>query len=375
MIRTTLHRGSGQVVHIRELSKRLLRRGVDVRVFTFKATEDISQVEVEAVRFKGSNIPLIRNLGFTARCGILIKSFDLIHTQYHPAIITGNLVHALRGIPHIFTFHGYAPIRSWRNPVQKLKMIDHTLGTLIALRLGVTRVIAVSHYLKRILMKRYRLDESRISVIHNGVDLEMFKPRMDVEDLKKRYGISDSPSVLYLGRMDPYKGVDYFLRAAHIVIEQIPKAKFIIAGGSRFDRLKVQDYLTSSKIRRSIIVTGYLPESEIPLLYSACEVFCYPSMWEGFGLTPAEAQATAKPVVAFNHCAIPEVVKHGETGILVDPGDYNGLAEAIVRLLRDHDLRRRMGEEGRRRVERLFNWDEAADKTVEVYRHVAESRR
>ncbi|MEM2983139.1 MAG: glycosyltransferase family 4 protein, partial [Candidatus Bathyarchaeia archaeon] len=164
-------------------------------------------------------------------------------------------------------------------------------------------------------------------------------------------------------------------RAAHIVIEQIPKAKFIIAGGSRFDRLKVQDYLTSSKIRRSIIITGYLPESEIPLLYSACEVFCYPSMWEGFGLTPAEAQATAKPVVAFNHCAIPEVVKHGETGILVDPGDYNGLAEAIVRLLRDHDLRRRMGEEGRRRVERLFNWDEAADKTVEVYRHVAESRR
>ncbi|MEM2106654.1 MAG: glycosyltransferase family 4 protein [Candidatus Bathyarchaeia archaeon] len=375
MIRTTLHRGSGQVVHIRELSKRLLRRGVDVKVFTFKATENISQVEVEAVRFKGSNIPLIRNLGFTARCGILIKSFDLIHTQYHPAIITGNLVHALRGIPHIFTFHGYAPIRSWRNPVQKLKMIDHTLGTLIALRLGVTRVIAVSHYLKRILMKRYRLDESRISVIHNGVDLEMFKPRMDVEDLKKRYGISDSPSVLYLGRMDPYKGVDYFLRAAHIVIEQIPKAKFIIAGGSRFDRLKVQDYLTSSKIRRSIIVTGYLPESEIPLLYSACEVFCYPSMWEGFGLTPAEAQATAKPVVAFNHCAIPEVVKHGKTGILVDPGDYNGLAEAIVRLLRDHDLRRRMGEEGRRRVERLFNWDEAADKTVEVYRHVAESRR
>ncbi|MEM3528212.1 MAG: glycosyltransferase family 4 protein, partial [Candidatus Bathyarchaeia archaeon] len=181
MIRTTLHRGSGQVVHIRELSKRLLRRGVDVKVFTFKATENISQVEVEAVRFKGSNIPLIRNLGFTARCGILIKSFDLIHTQYHPAIITGNLVHALRGIPHIFTFHGYAPIRSWRNPVQKLKMIDHTLGTLIALRLGVTRVIAVSHYLKRILMKRYRLDESRISVIHNGVDLEMFKPRMDVE--------------------------------------------------------------------------------------------------------------------------------------------------------------------------------------------------
>jgi starch synthase len=375
MIRTTLHRGSGQVVHIRELSKRLLRKGFNVTVFTFKEDEDISPVEVETVKFKGSNIPFIRNFGFTAKCGMLIKSFDLIHTQYHPAIITGNLVHALRGLPHIFTFHGYAPIRSWRNPAQKLKMLDHTLGTLFALRSGVTRVIAVSHYLKRVLMKRYRFDESRISVIHNGVDLEMFKPRMDVENLRERYGISDSPSVLYLGRMDPYKGVEYLLRAAHIVVEHIPKVKFIIAGGSRFDRSNVQDYLTSSKIRRSTIFTGYLPRSEIPLLYSACEVFCYPSMWEGFGLTPAEAQASAKPVVAFNHCAIPEVVKHGETGILVNPGDYKKLADAIVRLLSDPDLRRRMGEEGRRRVEKLFNWDEAADKTIEVYRQVAESRR
>jgi len=375
MIRTTLHRGSGQVVHIRELSKRLIRKGFNVTVFTFKEDEDISPVEVETVKFKGSNIPFIRNFGFTAKCGMLIKSFDLIHTQYHPAIITGNLVHALRGLPHIFTFHGYAPIRSWRNPAQKLKMLDHTLGTLFALRSGVTRVIAVSHYLKRVLMKRYRFDESRISVIHNGVDLEMFKPRMDVENLRERYGISDSPSVLYLGRMDPYKGVEYLLRAAHIVVEHIPKVKFIIAGGSRFDRSNVQDYLTSSKIRRSTIFTGYLPRSEIPLLYSACEVFCYPSMWEGFGLTPAEAQASAKPVVAFNHCAIPEVVKHGETGILVNPGDYKKLADAIVRLLSDPDLRRRMGEEGRRRVEKLFNWDEAADKTIEVYRQVAESRR
>ena len=375
MIRTTLHRGSGQVVHIRELSKRLLRKGFNITVFTFKEDEDISPVEVETVKFKGSNIPFIRNFGFTAKCGMLIKSFDLIHTQYHPAIITGNLVHALRGLPHIFTFHGYAPIRSWRNPAQKLKMLDHTLGTLFALRSGVTRVIAVSHYLKRVLMKRYRFDESRISVIHNGVDLEMFKPRMDVDNLRERYGISDSPSVLYLGRMDPYKGVEYLLRAAHIVVEHIPKVKFIIAGGSRFDRSNVQDYLTSSKIRRSTIFTGYLPRSEIPLLYSACEVFCYPSMWEGFGLTPAEAQASAKPVVAFNHCAIPEVVKHGETGILVNPGDYKKLADAIVRLLSDPDLRRRMGEEGRRRVEKLFNWDEAADKTIEVYRQVAESRR
>ncbi|MBS7627114.1 glycosyltransferase family 4 protein, partial [Candidatus Bathyarchaeota archaeon] len=160
-----------------------------------------------------------------------------------------------------------------------------------------------------------------------------------------------------------------------LVTEHIPNVKFIVAGGTRFDRMKIQNYITSGKIRRSIIFTGYLPGSEVPLLYSACDVFCYPSMWEGFGLTPAEAQASAKPVVAFNHCAIPEVVKNNETGILVNPRDHKGLAEAIVKLLRDPDLRREMGEEGRRRVERLFNWDNVVDKTVEVYRQVTEARR
>ncbi|MGQ9543555.1 MAG: glycosyltransferase family 4 protein [Candidatus Bathyarchaeia archaeon] len=374
MVRTTLHEGSGQVMHIYELSKRLGMRGLDVKVFTRKGMENISPVKVETATFKGSEIPFIRHFGFMAKCGVLIKNFDLIHTQYHPAIFTGNFVRALRKIPHIFTFHGYAPIRSWTDPTQKLKMIDHTLGTIFALRLGVDRVIAVSHYIKRVLMKFYRFDEAKISVIYNGVDLERFKPKIN-RDLKERYGLSDSSTVLYLGRMDPYKGVQHLLRAVPLVLEEIPNVKFIVAGGSRFDRIKIQDYLTSKRVRAALTFTGYIPRSEVPLLYSACDVFCYPSMWEGFGLTPAEAQASAKPVVAFNHCAIPEIVKDGETGILVRPGDHKELAGALVKLLRNPDLSRRMGEEGRRRIRRLFNWETAADKTVEVYRQVAESRK
>ena len=174
--------------------------------------------------------------------------------------------------------------------------------------------------------------------------------------------------------MDPYKGVQFLLRALPIVLEKVPAAKFIVAGATRFDKITVQDFVLSKKIRNSLIFTGYVSEADVPLLYNICDIFCYPSMWEGFGLTPAEAQASGKPVVAFNHCAIPEVVKNNETGILVEPKDHRKMAEAIIKLLKDENLRRDMGNEGRTRVERFFTWDSSAKKTFEVYRNLVEDR-
>jgi len=374
IVRTTLHKGSGQTIHIRELAKRLSNKGVEAKVFTREATGDISPVEPTEVKFRGSSIPFIRHFGFMAKCGMLVDRFDLVHTQYHPGIFAGNFVRTLRKIPHVFTFHGYAPIRSWTNPAQKLKMLDHALGTIIALHSGVDRVIAISQYIKKILIEFYHFDKARISLIYNGVDIERFRPRIDGSSVRVRYGIHDSPTVLYLGRMDPYKGVQFLLRAAPIVLQELPNAKFVVAGGTRFDQVKIQDLTSSPKIRNALVFTGYVPEGDVPSLYAACDVFCYPSLWEGFGLTPAEAQASAKPVVAFNHCAIPEVVRDGETGILVRPKDHRELAKALVRLLKDPSLRQAMGVEGRRRVQRLFNWDLATEKTLEVYKQAIESK-
>lgn len=372
VVRSTIHKGSGQTIHIRELTRRLRNKGLEIKVFTRETLGDISPTESVEVRFAGSDIPFIRHFGFMAKCGTLIKDFDLVHTQYHPSIFVGNFVRTLREIPHVFTFHGYAPIRSWTNPAQRLKMIDHTIGTIIALHAGVDKVIAISQYIKRLLTGFYHFDEAKISLVYNGVDLERFHPRTERLGIWERYGVADNPTILYVGRMDPYKGVQYLLKAVPLVLESFPSAKFVIAGGTRFDRVKIHQSVLS-RIRRALVFTGYVSDEEIPRLYSACDVFCYPSMWEGFGLTPAEAQASAKPVVAFNHCAIPEVVVDGETGILVRPADHEELAAGIIQLLRDPEMRQRMGLEGRKRVEALFNWDLAAEKTLEVYKQVLES--
>jgi len=372
IVRSTLHKGSGQTVHIRELTKRLRNKGLELKVFTRETLGDISPTESIEVGFTGSDIPFIRHFGFMAKCGTLIKDFDLVHTQYHPSIFVGNFVRSLRKTPHIFTFHGYAPIRSWTNPAQRLKMIDHTIGTFVALHAGVNKVIAISQYIKRLLTGFYHFDEAKISLVYNGVDLERFHPRTERSTIWERYGVADNPTILYVGRMDPYKGVQYLLKAVPLVLEAFPNAKFVIAGGTRFDQVKIHQSVLS-RIRKALVFTGYVPDEEIPRLYSACDVFCYPSMWEGFGLTPAEAQASARPVVAFNHCAIPEVVADGETGILVRPADHEGLAAGIIQILKDPEMRQRMGIQGRKRVEALFNWDLAAEKTLEVYKQTLES--
>lgn len=374
MVRTTLHKGSGQVVHITELAKRLRKKGVQINIFTRECWEDLSPIKTVKVEFKGSSLPFIRHFGFMARSSMLIKEFDIVHTQYHPGVFTGNFVRTLRKIPHVFTFHGYAPMRSWQNPKQKLKMFDHTLGTIIALHAGVDRIIAISYYIQDILTRFYKFDQAKISVVYNGVDIERFQPNIDGSSLKTKYNLDDSPTILYLGRMDPYKGVQFLLRALPLVLEKVPNAKFIIAGATRFDRIRVQDFVLSKKIRNSLIFTGYVSEAEVPLLYAICDMFCYPSLWEGFGLTPAEAQASGKPVVAFNHCAIPEVVKNNETGILVEPKDDKKMAEAIIKLLKDMNLCKFMGNQGRKRVERHFTWDLSAKKTFEVYQNVVEDK-
>ncbi|NIR86886.1 glycosyltransferase family 4 protein, partial [Candidatus Bathyarchaeota archaeon] len=146
--------------------------------------------------------------------------------------------------------------------------------------------------------------------------------------------------------------------------------KFLISGAMRYDITDLGRLIKRLNVENSVVFTGYISNREVPNLYACCDVFCYPSLWEGFGLTPAEAQACGKPVVAFNTCAIPEVVKDEHTGLLVEQRNVKALAKALISLLHDRELRFRMGLEARERVLQLFSWDKAAEQTLQVYHEV-----
>lgn len=367
IIRTTLNKGSGQVVHIREVAKRLKAKGHKVEIICREKFEELGEIPVKLIN-PPLNIPFLRHFTFAFSAGRHLDDYDLVNTQYHPGIFAGNVAHFLKDKPHVHTFHGFAPIGVWKSTRQMVKMIDHRLGTFSALRFGVDYIVTVSQYLKKRLVKSYFFPHEKITVSYNGVDLNRFNIKVSGDSIRERYKLKDYPLVLFFGRLAPYKGVQYMLQAIPMILKDISDVKFLVAGASRYDVVKIAKFIGSSYIKEKLIFTGYVPDEEVPQLYAACDVFCFPSLWEGFGLPPAEAQACGKTVVAFNNCAIPEVVKHGETGILVAPKDSKALAKAIVTLLKNHELREEMGKKGYERVLKLFTWDKVADIIEEAYK-------
>ncbi|MBN1666892.1 MAG: glycosyltransferase family 4 protein [Anaerolineales bacterium] len=198
----------------------------------------------------------------------------------------------------------------------------------------------------------------KVTVIHNALDLKTFSEQVDSQAFRQQFKLpANAPLVGMLGRLRPWKGQDRFLRAMSRVAAALPEARFLIGGGAIFD---VQDDYAASLqrlvnhlgLQERVVFTGQLADVRPAL--AAMDVFVHPGDPEPFGLVNIEAMAMARPVVAFNHGALPEIVVHGQTGLLVPPGDEHALAAAVLELLQDPECRAAMGAAGRQRVEKHF---------------------
>lgn len=369
LVRSTLHKGSGQTTHVIELAKGLQILGHDVTIISREIQFQDIDINTQEFNFYENQIPFFRNIIFPFRCKNFLKQFDLIHTQYHPCIFVGNVAQKWLKKPHIWTYHGFAPVDFWKSFHQRAKMIDHRIGTFLALRFGVDRIITVSQFLKKELVNLYKVNENWIQVIYNGVDSKKFHPAHTGDTIKRKYHLQNSPIVLFFGRLAPHKGVHLLINAIPFVLKEKPQTKFLIAGAMRYDMLNLLKMVEHFNIHKSAIFTGFVPDRLVPDIYGCCDIFCYPSLWEGFGLPLVEASATGKPVVALNTSAIPEIVENRVTGLLVDPHPEN-IAEGIITLLTNRKMRHKMGANARKRVLRLFSWQKMVEKTIKVYQTV-----
>jgi glycosyltransferase involved in cell wall biosynthesis len=230
-----------------------------------------------------------------------------------------------------------------------------------------THLIADSQATANDLTALYDAPPERITVIYSGVDarfspLDAPSPALDA--LRRKYALGDAPFALTVGTLQPRKNHLTLARAFAQVVRRLPNFHLVIAGGKGWMYDDVTAEVARLNLNDRVRFIGFVDDADLPDLYRAARVFAFPSLYEGFGLPPLEAMACGVPVVASNASSLPEVV--GDAGLLVDPLDVDGLAEALTQAAADDAWRAQAITRGLARA-RQFTWTRAAEQLLAVY--------
>ncbi len=275
--------------------------------------------------------------------------FPLVTTVHHP--ITQDLDLALNAARRI---RDHLLIKRWHSFVYMQKYVISRLNHLVT----------VSDSSRDDIATAFDLQPSCISLVHNGIDIEAFAPRKDIQRIPYRLMATASAD-------QPLKGLRYLLKALHKLLPEYPEIKLLIIGRPKEDgdtaklirRLKLSDHIE--------FVSGITTDKLVDY-YAEAQIAVVPSLYEGFGLPAGEAMSCAVPLVSSSGGALPEVV--GDAGIQVPPGDAQALADGIKKLLDDENLREHYALAGRKRIEELFCWQVAAGEMVDFYNKVLEEQ-
>ncbi|EFV13717.1 glycogen synthase [Segniliparus rugosus] len=327
----------------------------------------------------GANAAL-RTLSADLRIAAAATGVDVVHSHTWYANLAGHMASLLHGIPHVVTSHSLEPLRPWK--AEQLGGGYRISSWAEAASLpAAAAVIAVSQAMATDVLATYPLiDPARVHVVRNGIDVSAWYPDPNAEAAVRELGLDPArPIVAFVGRITHQKGLNHLIAAAH---RFVPEAQLLLcAGAPDTPEIAAQTRAAVAELQEArdgvVWAQEMLSSAKIRELVSAATVFVCPSIYEPLGIVNLEAMATATAVVGSSVGGIPEVVDHGETGLLVsyepsDPqGFEHGLADAVNALVNDTDLAIRMGRAGRAKVVREFSWTKVAADTLKIYEHVA----
>ncbi|WP_210505615.1 glycogen synthase [Naasia sp. SYSU D00057] len=376
----------GAGVHVAELV-RAMRGDLDVVVRCFGKPRDEPDTHAYLVPQQLANAnPSLATLGVDLQIAQDAGGADLVHSHTWYANAAGRLASMLHGIPHVVTAHSLEPLRPWK--AEQLGG-GYRISSWIEREAFETAdaVIAVSEGMKRDILRSYpSLDDSRVSVIYNGIDLTDWNAVEDDELLRSLGVDPDRPSVVFVGRITRQKGLPYLLRAAR---KLPPEVQLVLCAGAPDTpeiMAEVSDAVRVLQQERTGVVwiDRLLPRRELSTILGAATTFVCPSVYEPLGIVNLEAMACGAAVVGTATGGIPEVVQDGVTGRLVpieqvqdgtgtpvDPDRFvDDLAAALTEVVSDPETARRYGEAGRRRAEEEFSWARIAADTRALYERV-----
>jgi glycogen synthase len=315
-----------------------------------------------------------------------VREADIVHGHTWYSHLAGCLLKPLLGARLVLTTHSLEPHRPWKveqlgTAYQGSSWVERTAYQ------NADGVIAVSESMRRDVHALYGVPFEKIRVVHNGIDVRQYKPTPNPALLQSYHIDPDTPFVLFVGRITRQKGIMHLVNAIKYMR---PAVQVVLCAGSPDTPELGQEMATGVEQARRESTNGIIwvpqmvPREQMIVLYTHASVFACPSVYEPFGIINLEAMACETPVVAAAVGGIPEVVVHGETGLLVPfepvsahdfepvaPEQFSrDLAAAVNRLLDDPATRQAMGQKARQRVERYFSWSSIAQRTLEFYREL-----
>ena len=368
----------GSVVVTYNLAVNMAHRDSEINVFTtsIDSKDSIEKYENMTIYRYGTNF---RALNYNISFGLLYKPIkydvDIIHVHSGGAP-TGLLAvlpyTKIKNKPLVLTYHG--DINVVLNKFS-YKSAVYFYDKLIDILLSYAKVIiSPSEYYieKSRFLRKYR---DKIVVIPNGINIEEFNIPYSKEECRGKLGLStDENIILFVGFIHPHKGPDVLIKAMPKIIKEFPNTKSIFVGkeGEKGNLEGLELLLKKLGVEKYVKFAGFVEESLKPFYYMAADVFCLPSMTthESFGIVNLEAMACGVPIVASKIGGVPDVVKDGENGLLVPPRDSETLADAIIYLLENEDIREKMGKNGREKT-KDYSLEKIAEMTERVYERVA----
>ena len=228
---------------------------------------------------------------------------------------------------------------------------------------GADWIISVSEGAKRDIMK-YGLDGDRIKVIHNGVDVNFYKP--SAPTFREKYADGYDHLLVFVGRIIEQKGLRHLYDAMPRVLKEHPRTRILIVGKGKL-RERHMELVRRKGLEKNVLFPGFIPDEKMPDLYSSADIFVLPSLWEPFGFVLVEAGSCGTPLCGSDVGGIPEIIERGKNGLTFPSGDPKRMAEALESMLGDERKLREMGKNSREIAVERFDWEVIARKTREFY--------
>lgn len=241
------------------------------------------------------------------------------------------------------------------------------------------KIITVSEFSKQEIIRFYGVPAEKIAVIPNGVDLERFYPYYEknaIKKIKQKYQINGKKYFLFLGNLEPRKNLVRLIQAYQIFLQrccgkQEEAPLLVIAGGKGWLYQEIFKEVRKKGLKEKVIFTGYIADSDVAVLMAGADLFCFPSLYEGFGMPVLEAMACGTPVLTSNGSALKEMV--GDAGIKVDAFSVAAIAGGMEKIYCSKELQSMLSDRGQKRVQQ-FSWKTASEELHRIYLELKERK-